>query len=457
MSRSSNKNQTGREFFSQPPQDSTRKALLIENSPLYHKFLSEQFSQLGYKPIIADSGLSALEQFHNSSFQVVCMNMYFEGGNAIDFVKMIRRHDPSVVVIMLTSDKSRNLRTHALRAGVTEVIYKTGHKDISRQISSCLKHDQHSRLQGSKVMYVEDSMTQAIINIRTLENMGLEVTHYRTAEAAMEDINHTDFDLVITDVLLKGEASGLTLLRHIRSLPSPGKRIPVLTITGYDDTARRQELFRVGTSDYIAKPVLQEELIIRVTNLISNKLLADKVAGQQAQLYDMAVRDHLTGCYNRHGFSELASIYLKQIETKPDSVSFLLLDLDYFKNVNDSHGHDIGDQVLSAIGNLLVSECRSDDLVARYGGEEFVILLPHCKKKAAMGIAQRLCEKVESLRPAGIHITTSIGVTQAPKTAVPNLDKLFKAADQGVYHAKSQGRNCISYRPYPKNKGSDAE
>ncbi len=102
----------------------------------------------------------------------------------------------------------------------------------------------------------------------------------------MASFRISDFDLVITDVLLKGEASGLTLLRHIRSLPGIGRRIPVLTITGYDDAARRQELFRAGTSDYITKPVLKEELVIRVSNLISNKLLADKVEGQQAELYD---------------------------------------------------------------------------------------------------------------------------------------------------------------------------
>ncbi len=297
-------------------------------------------------------------------------------------------------------------------------------------------------------MYVEDSLTQAATNMQTLENMGLEVTHYRTAEAAMASIRHMDFDLVITDVLLKGEATGLTLLRHIRSLPGAGKRIPVLTLTGYDDAARRQELFRAGTSDYIAKPVLKEELVIRVTNLIGNKLLADKVAGQQAQLYDMAVRDHLTGCYNRHGFSGLAGICIKHIETRPDNMSFLLLDLDHFKNINDSYGHDVGDQVLSAVGKLLILECRSDDLVARYGGEEFVVLLPHCKKKAAMKIARRLRKKVEDLKPAGVHITTSIGVTRCPKTCKPDLDKMFKASDQALYHAKNQGRNRVSFYQY---------
>ncbi|WP_419631174.1 response regulator, partial [Thiolapillus sp.] len=263
-----------------------KQALLIENSPLYHRFLSEQFAHLGYSSVIADSRQSALARLHAGNYQLICMNMYFEGGNAIELVKEIRRDDPSVVVIMLTSDKSRTLRSHALRAGVTEVIYKSGHKSISRQIARCLKHSRHVHLRGSKVMYVEDSLTQAVMNMQILEGMGLEITHFRTAEAAMASFRISDFDLVITDVLLKGEASGLTLLRHIRSLPGIGRRIPVLTITGYDDAARRQELFRAGTSDYITKPVLKEELVIRVSNLISNKLLADKVEGQQAELYD---------------------------------------------------------------------------------------------------------------------------------------------------------------------------
>ena len=450
MSTASQDKLTGhRDIHTEIHKSSGRKALLIENSPLYHRFLSEQFSQVGYEPVIANSRTSALRHLNETSFQVICMSMYFEGSNAIDFVKEIRAQDPGVAVIMLTSDKDRSRRTHALRAGITEVIYKAGHKDISRQISKCLKRSKNPQLLGSKVLYVEDSLTQAVINMQLLEDMGLEITHHRTAEAAMEDFDNNDFDLVITDVLLKGEASGLTLLRYIRNLSGARRRIPVLTITGYDDAARRQELFRAETSDYITKPVLKEELEIRVTNLITNKLLADKVAGQQAQLYNMAVRDHLTGCFNRHGFSELANVYLKQIEAKPDNVSFLLLDLDYFKNVNDSHGHDVGDQVLSEIGKLLASECRSNDLVARYGGEEFVVLLPHCKKSSAMRIARRLGEKVENLLPAGISITTSIGVTQVPKSLKPDLDKMFKAADQAVYRAKKRGRNCVSFRRYP--------
>ncbi|WP_293648770.1 GGDEF domain-containing protein [Thiolapillus sp.] len=163
----------------------------------------------------------------------------------------------------------------------------------------------------------------------------------------------------------------------------------------------------------------------------------------------MAVRDHLTGCYNRHGFSELAGIYLKQARSSPDSMSFLLLDLDLFKNINDSFGHDMGDKVLSAVGKLLVSECRSDDLVARYGGEEFVVLLPHCGKKAAMKTARRLRKKTEHLCPAGIRVTTSIGVTRVPKRCSPDLDKMLKAADQAVYRAKKKGRNCVRYCSYP--------
>lgn len=434
------------------PVSGQKKVLLIENSPLYHRFLSRKFEQMGYQAFMADSQDKAQALLKEHPFDLVCMSMYFEGGNAIDFVKEVKRHDPGIMVIMLTSDKNHSRRIRALRAGITEVIYKAGHKDIACRISICLKRAENSHLKGSRVLYVEDSLTQAVIHMQILEGMGLEVTHYRTAEAAMKHLAEKDTDLLITDVLLRGEGSGLTLLRYVRNLPGTKKRIPVLTITGYDDTARRQELFRAGTSDYIAKPVLEEELIIRVTNLISNKLLADKVEGQQAQLYDMAMRDHLTGCLNRHGFHELATKYLEKPNTHSNDLGFLLLDLDHFKHINDTHGHDVGDRVLSAVGKLLMSECRSEDMVARFGGEEFVILLPKCRKQTARNIAQRLRTKIEKLRPADLRVTVSIGVTQAPASCAPDLEIMFRTADKAVYRAKQRGRNCVSFRSYPSTQ-----
>lgn len=430
------------------------KVLLIENSHLYHIFLSQLFANLGYQPVVAISRKSALNHLRKDSFEIVCMNMYFEGAIAIDFVSEIRLLDEHVAVIMLTSEKDDRIRSKALRAGITEVIYKSNVRETASLISCFVKEHIRPDLKNSRVLYVEDSRTEAAVIKKVLKSMGLNVVHFRSAEEAMERLRSDQFDLVITDVLLKGQGSGLSLVRHIRTLPGPAAQVPVLTLTGFDDHARRIELLRAGTTDYVTKPVIKEELMIRVANLVTNKRLNDKVVRQQAQLYEMAVTDQLTRCYNRHGFTEFANRYIANAVRRAEPVGMLMLDLDFFKSINDTHGHDMGDQVLTAVGALLARGCRADDLIARYGGEEFVVLIPNCSKRQALAAAERLRKSVERLQPGEIKITVSIGVTHTDPSRAVALDNLFCAADKAVYRAKARGRNCVSFRQFMPSKSS---
>lgn len=424
------------------------KVLLIENSRLYHAFLSKLFESLGYQPIVASSRNKAVAALKQHRFDIICMNMYFEGTNAIKFMPTVRKIDSRVSVIMLTSEKNEDLRSRALGVGITEVIYKANMQELIGLVSNFVRQHMKPDMQQSRVLYVEDSRTEAAVISRLLKSMNLVVDNFNTAESALEQLESNEYDLVITDVLLKGEQSGLWLVKSIRNLPGEKGRIPVLTVTGFDDLARRIELLRAGTNDYIAKPVVKEELQVRVTNLITNKLLVDKVVRQQAQLYKLAITDQLTGCYNRHGFKEFTEKYIAGAKRRNEAISVLVMDLDLFKQVNDNHGHDVGDLVLKGVGKLLTDESRADDLVARYGGEEFILLLPNANKADAMRIAQRLRKKVEALNPADIRITASIGVTHIEPGEEINFDKAFHAADQAVYRAKKRGRNCVSYSKY---------
>lgn len=422
------------------------KALIVESSRVYQVFLSQLYENLGYEPVVTNFMEEALAYLARDEFEIVCMNMYFDGSNAIDFIDELRELAPGVAVLMLTSEKDDALREKALRAGVTEVIYKSNPRDVVSLVSGFVKEHMPPKLDDSRVLYIEDSKTQAAIISKTLRSMGLFVDCFATAEEAMQKLRECDYDLVITDVLLKGESSGLTLVRFIRSLPGIRGRLPILTITGFDDLARRMELLRAGTNDYITKPVIKEELAIRVTNLINNKLLADKVVRQQAKLYELAVTDQLTGCHNRHGFKEFASKFMTNAMRRQEPVGLLMIDLDLFKQVNDTYGHEVGDQVLKAVGDFLIGQCRADDLVARFGGEEFVVFLPNCTKASTLILARRLRKNLEQLKPGGIRVTCSIGGTYIPPSEDMDLEAAFDAADKAVYRAKKRGRNLVSYR-----------
>jgi len=438
-----------------PPRDTARaafehKALLIETSRIFLTFLSDLFAKLGYQPVTVSTAAAARQKLREQQFEILCTNLYFEDGNAIDFAREVRAGNPGLSLLVLTAETDNHVRRQALQAGVTEVIWKGNRRDTAARITESVRKHLRPDLSGARVLYVEDSLTQATILTRLLEGLDLEVDHFTTAEEAMRQVEAKPYDLVLTDLLLKGEASGLSLLRHLRSLPGSRGQIPVLTITGFDDRARRLELLRAGTNDYLIKPVTEEELVLRVTNLINSKLLMDKVLSQQAELHQMAVTDQLTGCYNRHGFTECLEHILGPRHRCPEPVSLMMVDLDHFKDINDRHGHDAGDRVLSAVGELLTSASRTDDLVARFGGEEFILFLPNCSRQQAMRVAERLRQGIAELKPERLQVTASIGVTSVEAGQPFDLDRIFKAADLAVYRAKRRGRDKISFRSVPK-------
>jgi two-component system cell cycle response regulator len=422
-----------------------KTVLLVEQGRLSQAFLSRLFKSLGFEPVLANSIEIAMQQLKKIDPMLICMNRYTEGFDVIQFANKVRKSGSNIPLLLLTADQTNKIRAKALKAGITEVLSKKNVPELAERITNFVKNKVLPTLTRGHVLYVEDSRTQSVTVIKLLKAMALKVDHTTTAEAAIELFQKNDkYDLVITDVLLKGEKSGLSVISHIRGLKNQKSRIPILTLTGFDQVARRIELLRAGTNDYIVKPVVREELVVRVTNLISNKQLMDEVIRQKKLLHEMAITDQLTGCHNRHGFAEITEKYLATARRRKEKVSLLMLDLDYFKQVNDVWGHDKGDLVLKEVGLALRESCREGDVVSRMGGEEFVVFLSNCPKKDAIAMGQRIRKKIENLRPGDLDITTSIGVTTMP--ASHDIDDALSVADKAVYRAKNRGRNCVSFK-----------
>jgi diguanylate cyclase (GGDEF)-like protein len=175
--------------------------------------------------------------------------------------------------------------------------------------------------------------------------------------------------------------------------------------------------------------------------LLMHKERADR------ETHELATTDSLTGVYNRRTFKELAEPLLSRARRTRGPVSLLLLDLDHFKRVNDTHGHLAGDDVLEGFARLARTCLRKEDLLARYGGEEFVVLLPGAAETAALALAERIREEVANtpLRAGEneVHITVSIGLAGESGEQLPSLEGLLGRADQALYGAKAQGRNCV--------------
>lgn len=298
-----------------------------------------------------------------------------------------------------------------------------------------------------KILLVEDSETSAAIVSRYLRDQyqvlyasdGVEAWDILGAEA--------DIELVVTDVQMP-RLSGHELLRKIRASDVPPlKHVPVIVMTTADNDADRQLAFANGASDFVGKPLNPLELQARVH---VHQRLAHTIRELEASrrlLEEQASTDPLTQLKNRRAFTEIGARHFALAHRHGHDLALVMLDIDHFKEVNDSYGHSAGDRVLVRIGQILATGIRAGDTSARLGGEEFALLLPNTNRAGAAQLAERLRGAVEQARCPNadrpIAVTASAGVACYSLDTPENLEQLIELADQRLYAAKQSGRNRI--------------
>ncbi|HEY4079592.1 MAG TPA: diguanylate cyclase [Burkholderiaceae bacterium] len=421
-------------------------ALIIEDSPVFRQMVQHTLEELGFQTECAElaaEGMAALEQ---RRFDLLILDLHLPDQSGLEIARRIRAQAAHrlLPILMLTSDDSKLLMQRALDAGVTELFRKTKIAELHDSLREYIARMQR-QLKG-RVMLIEDSPTTSELLAYMLNRMNLEVDRFETGEAALEAITKSNYDLIVSDIVLAGQMTGLGVTRAIRSMEGEVSRTPILGLSALEDAARKIEMLKMGANDYVSKPVVEEEFVARVGNLISSKQLFDQVQQQRRELRERSIRDALTGLYNRHYLSEVSSQLFAHADRQQRPLSVMMVDLDHFKKINDTYGHDVGDKVLASVGQLLAQDCRQGDVAARFGGEEFVILLPDCTQAAATQRAERLLADLRALKPADITVTASIGISAQGSSQIMGFDQLFKMADEAVYEAKQSGRNKVVTR-----------
>lgn len=340
-----------------------------------------------------------------------------------------------------------------LSVRVDGVIHERNEQQIEDQIIHFIDLHLDPVFFEGRILLVEDDDEVAADILNQLKQTGYQVSYFKSADEASAEFDavtvygsHADaYDLVITKIIFKAGMQGDDLVARIRSYEDGRGFIPIIAIPDKNNDQRRISLYRAGVNDFLPKPILPEELLVRINNLITNKRLLDKLHDTRRELFALATTDELTGCQNRHSLMEYSSKFVSQARRHEYPISMLVIDLDHFKAVNDNHGHAIGDLVLKLTGELLNNSFRDGDLAARYGGEEFVVLMPYCDGENARDKAEKLRIDIEKLKPNGLSITTSIGVTSIETGFTQDFEAMFHAGDQGVYAAKEKGRNQIAF------------
>ena len=283
------------------------------------------------------------------------------------------------------------------------------------------------------VLIVDDTTT----NIAILSACLKKDYNLLTASSGQEAINIAQGspqpDLILLDIEMPG-MSGYQVCETLKSDEQTAD-IPVIFVTGKLDVEDEEKGLAMGAVDYITKPIHPAIVAARVKTHVTLKLQKDK-------LENLALRDQLTGLYNRHFILNSAKIKISSAHRHKHSVSLLMIDIDHFKSINDTHGHLAGDSVIKAVAKAINKACRADDIAARFGGEEFAVVLCHCDLSSAAEKAEKTRQQIESLKPLGIATTISIGLS-AIENDEDSFTDILERADKALYQAKNDGRNRV--------------
>ncbi|MBI5612779.1 MAG: diguanylate cyclase [Gammaproteobacteria bacterium] len=259
--------------------------------------------------------------------------------------------------------------------------------------------------------------------------------------------DHPAIELVITDINMPRLTGQQLLVRIRKSDNARIRQLPVIVMTTAEDNVDRNLAFLNGANDFINKPIDEMELLARTRVHHTLASTIRELEQSRARLAELATTDPLTRLNNRRSFFEQAEQHLVMAERYQTGLAIVLLDIDFFKKINDSHGHHSGDAVLVAMAGLVTDKIRSVDTVARMGGEEFALLLPGANRLGAAVMAERIRAAVEQHPFAApdrvLRVTASLGIASLDVDQAQNTEELLAIADRRLYLAKNNGRNRI--------------
>jgi diguanylate cyclase (GGDEF)-like protein len=286
------------------------------------------------------------------------------------------------------------------------------------------------------VLIIEEDAALVAELENALKGVGYHTWVTADPKEGIKLLNSNIFSVVITE-MRSAKMNGVEVTQAVHKV---SEQTSVIVITPYSFISSAIEAMEGGAYGYITKPLNSSEIRIVTERAVEKHFL---FSGNEERefLVDLAVRDGLTGLFNRRYFNELIVVEVNRLKRSPASVSLLMLDIDNFKNYNDAQGHPAGDVLLKDAAKVFKNSVRPSDVVCRYGGEEFIIILSQTDKMAAKIVAERLRVQVELYLPT----TVSIGIASIPEDA-QEVSALIEKADSALYQAKKSGKNkwCLA-------------
>lgn len=267
------------------------------------------------------------------------------------------------------------------------------------------------------------------------QDYAYEIYYNDDIDSAKKSIRKIKPDIILLDYLLVKDDN-----LNISYVSSKNVKIPTIIVSNDNEGCSIKKAFDLGACDYLRKPLNAQEVICRIK-------MGFEIIESQKKLRITALKDGLTGLYNYTSIMELLEKEVKKIERNKNSISFVMVDIDYFKEINDQYGHECGNIILKEVAKILLNSVRCSDTVGRYGGEEYSIILPNTNDYEAFMICERIRRNIESynflIDNDDINITVSIGIFSTNLLKTINHQEIVKLADKALYTAKKSGRNIV--------------
>jgi two-component system, cell cycle response regulator len=449
------------------------RILVVDDVPANVKLLEARLLAEYFDVVTACNGAEALALCERAECDIVLLDVMMPELDGLEVCRQLKsnpltHHIPVVMVTALDqpSDRVRGLEAGAddfLTKPVTDIALVSRVRSLARL--KMMTDELRMRAVTSKEIGLQNPEREAVMetgrNGRALivddrpssyERLAatLSVEHTVDVEVnpseALFRAAESDYDLIIVSLALK-DFDGLRLCSQIRSLERT-RNIPILAIAEADNTAQLVRGLEIGVNDYLLRPVDRNEMLARARTQIKKRRYTERLRDNVQTSIELAITDGLTGLFNRRYMETHLGMLVEQSAERGKPITVLVLDIDYFKAINDSYGHDAGDDVLREFALRMRKATRNIDLACRYGGEEFVIVMPETDMAVATMVAERLRRRIASepfaIQQGARHleVTISIGIA-ALSAADDNAATILKRADRALYRAKRDGRNRV--------------
>ena len=451
------------------------RVLVVDDIPANVKLLEARLGAEYFDVITALSGEEAIAKCLATLPDLVLLDVMMPGMDGFEVCRRLKA-DPRTLhipVVMVTALDQISDRIKGLEAGADDFLTKpvndtalvTRVKSLVRlkgltdelRLRSAVGRDLglddgldprlFTEVPRGEVLLVDDRRSSFERLQQTLAGKhGLTVE--TDAQQALFRVAESDFDLVIVNLALSS-FDALRLVSQVRSLERT-RMLPILLLVEQEDRTRLLRGLELGINDYLVRPIDRQELLARIATQIRRKRYTDRLRDAVQQTIEAAVTDGLTGLHNRRFMATHMEQALEQAQRHGRPLSLLIADMDHFKSVNDTYGHDAGDAVLRELADRIRGSIRGADLACRYGGEEFVVIMPDTDMEAAGIVAERIRSRVAGqpfLLPDGRTLprTISIGIGSL-MTGSDTCETVLKRADGALYEAKEGGRNRVVTR-----------